>query len=162
MSEGASVSVSLRAMTAGDAEAVAALVRLAFAAQSAPTDPPASALRLQAVDVAEHLASGFGAVIEAGVGLVASALWSEQDDGLYLSRLAVHPGWRRRGLARMLLAEAERVAHARNLPRLHLATRLVLADNRRLFEDCGFVETGRTAHPGYTEPTSVAMEKQLR
>jgi hypothetical protein len=47
------------------------------------------------------------------------------------------------------------------LPRVHLATRLVLADNRRLFAACGFVETERTAHPGYTEPTSMAMEKVL-
>ncbi len=56
---------------------------------------------------------------------------------------------------------AEAAARERHLPRVHLATRLVLADNRLLFAACGFVETERTAHPGYAEPTSVTMEKNL-
>jgi hypothetical protein len=47
------------------------------------------------------------------------------------------------------------------LPRIHLSTRLVLLDNRRLFAACGFVETTCHAHPGYAEPTFVNMEKRL-
>jgi hypothetical protein len=47
------------------------------------------------------------------------------------------------------------------MPRLHLGTRLVLADNRRLFASCGFVEIARHAHPGYAAPTWVEMEKRL-
>jgi hypothetical protein len=60
------------------------------------------------------------------------------------------------------VAWAETAARARNLPRIHLSTRLVLLDNRHLFAACGFVETMREAHPGYTEPTFVNMEKRLR
>ncbi len=44
---------------------------------------------------------------------------------------------------------------------MHLSTRLVLLDNRRLFVACGFVETTRDTHPGYAEPTFVNMEKRL-
>ena len=46
-------------------------------------------------------------------------------------------------------------ARAMGLPRMHLSTRLVLSDNRHLFGSCGFVETTREAHPGYSAPTSV-------
>ena len=73
--------------------------------------------------------------------------------------------WRRRGdgrgIAKALVAAAEAAARAMGLPRIHLSTRLVLLDNRRLFAACGFVETTREAHPGYAEATLVNMEKRL-
>ena len=151
----------LRAMLQDDAAAVAALIRAAFAAQPILTDPPPSALRVSAADVAAHLARGGGAVAEAEGELAGSALWMEQDEGLYLGRLAVAPTWRGRGIATALVASAEKAARASGLPRIRLSARLVLLDNRRLFAACGFVETTREAHPGYPEPTSVNMEKQL-
>ncbi|HVC61386.1 MAG TPA: GNAT family N-acetyltransferase [Acetobacteraceae bacterium] len=145
-----------------DADAVAALIRVAFAAQPVATDPPMSALLVTAADVATHLErGGGGAVAEVGGVLTGSALWEEQDGGLQVSRVAVAPGWRRRGIGRALMAAAEAAAREKRLPRLRLATRLVLADNRRLFATCGFVETQRTAHPGYANATSVTMEKDL-
>jgi hypothetical protein len=60
-----------------------------------------------------------------------------------------------------MIAALEQEARARGLPRLLLSTRLVLADNRRLFARCGFVETAQHAHPGYAHPTFVDMEKAL-
>jgi len=152
----------LRPITSNDAAALAALVRAAFAVQSEPTDPPASALRLTAADVRAHLAAGGGGVVveEAGV-MAASIMWSDQDGGRYIARLAVAPAWRRRGHARALLAVAEDAARAAGVPRLHLGTRLALLNNRRLFAEAGFVEVARHAHPGYAEPTWVAMEKRL-
>jgi predicted N-acetyltransferase YhbS len=152
---------ALRAVVVADAAAVASLIRVAFTAQSMVTDPLPSALRVTEADVITHLRSGAGAVAQAANGLVGSALWAEQEGGLYLARLAVAPGWRRRGTARALVAAAEAAAHAAGLPRIHLSTRLVLLDNRRLFAACGFVETSRAAHPGYAGPTFVNMEKLL-
>jgi GNAT superfamily N-acetyltransferase len=152
----------LRAMVPDDVAAVAALVRAAFAAQSVVTDPLPSALRLTMADVAAHRArGGGGAVAELAGALAGSALWEPKDGGLYVSRVAVGPAFRRRGIARALLAAAEDAARGSGLPFLHLATRLVLADTRRLFSACGFVETEQTAHPGYAEPTSVTMVKRL-
>ena len=115
-----------------DAPAVAVLIRIAFAAQFVVTDPPPSTLGVTENDVAAHLNAGGGAVAEAGGKMMGSTLWTEQDDGLYLALL-----------------------------RIHLSTRLVLLDNRRLFGVCGFIETTCHAHPGYREPTFVTMEKRL-
>jgi len=148
-------------MTNADAPAVAALIRRAFADQSLVTDPPPSALRVTEADVLAHLRTGGGAVAEIAGRIAGSALWAERCGGLYLARLAVAPEWRRHGIAKALVGGAEHTAHAMNLPRISLSTRLMLLDNRRLFAACGFVETTREAHPGYAEPTFVNMEKRL-
>ena len=152
---------SLRMMERRDAPTVATLIRSAFACQFVVTDPPPSALRVTEEEIAAHLRAGGGAVAEAGGGMVGSGLWSEQDGGLYLGRLAVAPGWLGRGIAKALVAAAEAAARCMTLPRIHLSTRLVLLDNRRLFAACGFVETTSHAHPGYAEPTFVNMAKRL-
>ena len=121
-----------------DAPPVAALIRAAFAAQSVVTDPLPSALAVTEADVTEHLRIGGGGVAEVAGGLAGSALWAEQDGGLYLARLAVAPAWRGRGIAKALVAAAEAAARGWACPRIHLSTRLVLLDNRRLFAACGF------------------------
>jgi len=152
---------TLRPIETRDAPATAALIRTAFAAQSVVTDPLPSALRVTAADVASHLLQSSGAVAEADGSLVGAVLWDEREGGLYFSRLAVAPESRGLGIARALVAAAESAARKADLPRLHLSTRLVLLDNRRLFAACGFVETSREAHPGYAEPTFVNMERRL-
>jgi len=157
----ASAVIAIRAMTPMDCGAVATLIRIAFAVQSAVIDPPASALRETETTVAAHLAAGGGAVACAGGRIVGSVMWEPKDGGLYLKRLAVDPAWRGRGIAQALVAATEAAARLAGMPRVHLGTRLVLAANRRLFAACGFVEIARHAHPGYAAPTWVEMEKRL-
>ena len=82
-------------------------------------------------------------------------------DAAAIADLAVHPAQRRRGIARMLMVEAEREARRRGLGRMHLGVRLALQDNRRLFLSCGFVEAEFLSHEGFSEPTWVRMEREL-
>lgn len=155
--------IDLRPLLAVHAGLAAALIRAAFAAQRVATDPPASALRESADSVAASLAAagqgGFAAWEDAS--LVGCVLWQVEPRGLYLGRLAVAPHRRGRGIAPALVAAVEALARRMGLPRVVLSTRLVLADNRRLFARCGFVETACHAHPGYDRPTFVDMEKPV-
>ena len=80
-----------RAATPRDAPAIAALVRLAFSTQSRPTAPPPGALKETAATIIDHLGLGGGAVIEEGEMLVGTVLWNEEEGGLYVGRLSVHP-----------------------------------------------------------------------
>ncbi|MGI4943340.1 MAG: GNAT family N-acetyltransferase [Janthinobacterium lividum] len=140
------------------ADAVAALIRLAFAAIPVPLDPAPSALRETGDSIRAHLAEGGGALVE---GPAACILWSERDSGLYVGRLATHPAHRGQGLALLLMAAAEQEARRRGLPRLHLGVRLALTDNRRLFVRLGFTETRLRTHNGYPMPTWTEAERWL-
>jgi ribosomal protein S18 acetylase RimI-like enzyme len=151
----------LRRAESADAAMIADLVRLAFSRQSRPTNPPSSAMNETAVTIADHLARGGGAVIEIGRVMVGAVLWEEAHGGLYLSRLAVRPEHRRQGIARALIDDAEREARRRGLPSMCLSVRLVLDDNRRLFASCGFEDTVLQSHAGFSEPTSVVMERRI-
>jgi len=150
---------ALRFAEPDDADALAELIRYCFARQTAVTDPLPSALKESGDNIRKHFAGGGGGAMYEGPA--ACLLWSEQDGGLYIGRVAVHPAWRGQGFAKRMLAMAEEEARRRSLPRLHLSTRLVLLDNRRLFAACGFVETSQEAHPGYARPTFVNLEKRL-
>ncbi len=152
--------MTIRAIEDRDAAAAAALIRTAFSAIPEPLDPPPSALRETEASILAHLAAGGGAVIMRA-SLVAAVLWSEQDGGLYLGRLATAPQCRGHGLATELIHAAEAEARRRGLPRLHLGVRLALPGNRRLFARLGFVETTQHAHPGYSELTWTEAEKWL-
>jgi ribosomal protein S18 acetylase RimI-like enzyme len=152
---------SIRTAGPGDAGVIADLIRRAFAAQPRPTNPPSSALKETAASVAAHLARGGGAVLERGGIIVGAVLWEVEDDALYISRISVDPVYRRQGIARALVGEAEREARRRGLLRLTLGVRLELDENRQLFRSCGFEDFEFRRHEGYTEPTWVLMELRL-
>jgi GNAT superfamily N-acetyltransferase len=144
-----------------DAASIAALVRLAFSTQSRPTVPPSGALKETAASISEHLRLGGGAIVEDHGMLVGAVLWNEEDGGLYVGRLSVRPEHRRRGIATLLMNQAEREARRLGLSHMRLGVRLALDDNRRFFASCGFVETTLHRHEGFSEPTWVMMERRL-
>jgi len=151
----------VRPLCRSDAPVAAALIRTAFAVQPVVLDPPASGLGITAEGLAAHLSLAGGAVAESSSRMVGIVLWEPDDGVLHVSRLAVDPEMRRRGIARALLAAADVAAQQHGFARLRLGTRLALAGNRKLFAGCGFVEVALHAHPGYAEPTWVEMEKRL-
>jgi GNAT superfamily N-acetyltransferase len=155
------VTARLRPLAVEDAEAAAALIRLAFTHTEVVPDPPLSGLRENAASIFATLQSGGGALAEGSDGPAAVVLWQEKGGGLYFGRLAVHPGHRGHGLARALVQAAEAEARLRGLPRVWLSTRLVLEGNRRMFAAMGYTEGERHAHPGYAQPTFVDIKKFL-
>jgi len=81
-------------------------------------------------------------------------------NSLYVDSLATATHARRRGVARALLAEADRQAGSRGLPRVALDT---FADNhaaRALYRGAGYRETGSTPAAG-AMPAGVSLIKEL-
>ena len=80
---------------------------------------------------------------------------------LYLGKIAVAQEFRSSGLARRLVAFADKVAQTRGLASLTLQSRVELVENHATFRALGFTETARTAHPGFDKPTSITFTKPV-
>jgi ribosomal protein S18 acetylase RimI-like enzyme len=151
----------LRPGFAADAEQLSALIVRAFSAYEMRLDPPSNALKETPNAIRAKFPQHGAAIAESGGAGIGCVLFTPEDKALYIGRLAVDPAWRRRGVARALMAYAEAEARRRGLERMRLQVRIPLVGNQALFKSCGFVEVGREAHPGYTKPTTIRMEKRL-
>ena len=142
-------------------DSVLAVIRASFAYMDGVIDPPSSAHRLTVQTLAAKAASETGFLALAGDAIVGCVFIAERPDHFYLGKLAVLPASQGRGAGRRLMQAAEQHAVRAGKPVIELQTRVELTDNHRAFRALGFVETGRTAHPGFDHPTSVTMRKRL-
>jgi GNAT superfamily N-acetyltransferase len=122
-------------------------------------EPPSGVLS----ETLEHLTARFHRetflVAQAGGDIIGSLFCARKDDALYLTRMAVSPVWRKRGVGRALLAAAEAEARRIGAARLTLRVRKSLPGNRVYFESFGFAVTGEGADPG--RPPYDTMELPL-
>lgn len=154
--------ITIRPATFADANLLSELIMAAFSAYPMSLNPPSGALKETPDAIREKLADHGACIAVIGDTPVGCVLYTpEPGNALYLGRLAVHPDWRGRGIARTLVAYVEDEARRRGFDRLRLSVRIALTDNHRLFAACGFVEVGREAHAGFSEPTMIKMEKRL-
>lgn len=135
-----------------------ALVHAAFAG----FEPPSSVVDEGVTEFAARQRNGIIVVAQrSGTGeLIGSVFAARKDDALYLTRLAVRPDWRRRGVARALIGAVEDEGRRTGASRLTLRVRISLPANRRYFESFGFIVTGEGADPG--RPGYYAMQRPLR
>ena len=85
---------------------------------------------------------------------------SPPESALYVDALATDPGFRRRGVARALLAAAERGAREQRLPAVALDTTIANEPARRLYASEGYDEVAYRP-PGRGLPGFVALVKPL-
>jgi GNAT superfamily N-acetyltransferase len=142
-----------------DWAALLRLIREAFAGMEGRIDPPSSMHALTPEAVAEQARTGEIWVI--GTPPVACLFLTPKPGALYLGKLAVLEGHRGHGLAQALVDRAESRARELGLPALELQTRVELTENHATFRALGFVETGRTAHPGFDRPTSITFRRPV-
>jgi len=121
--------------------------------------PPSGVLKETAADLATRQRDGVVLVAMDGDRVIGSVFCARTDDAFYLTRLACHPDWRRRGVGRALMRAAENEARRLGLPKLALRVRKTLPDNLAYFKKLGFVVTGEGREGGRT-PFDV-MERAL-
>jgi predicted N-acetyltransferase YhbS len=153
--------ICLRLARAEDAAAIVSVIHRAFAQYDGILVPQSGAMRETAETMAARLADESCIIALAGEIPVGCVFYKATGDAIYFGRLAVLPERRGRGLARRLIAEVEAAAQAAGAAAVTLGVRIALPGNVALFTALGYRETSREAHPGFSEPTSINMEKRL-
>jgi ribosomal protein S18 acetylase RimI-like enzyme len=153
--------LALRQHGPGDPElpAILDLIQTAFAYMEGVIDPPSS-MRTLTLDALCAQATT-GEIWSVGPPLAACVFLTPQPQALYVSKLAVAGPWRGQGLARRLIDQAVLRARHHQRPALDLQSRVELTGNHAAFAAMGFVETGRSSHPGYSRPTSITFRRAL-
>jgi ribosomal protein S18 acetylase RimI-like enzyme len=154
--------IVLRPATIADAAVLAETIAAAFEQHRGKLVPESGAFRETAEAIAAELQKGAGAILAERKGKVLGCVMTKVMEGdLYFGRLSVAPAARGTGLARRLVTAVEADARARGLAGVRLGVRVVLTDNRQLFQSLGYREFSREAHPGFDHPTSINMRKAL-
>jgi GNAT superfamily N-acetyltransferase len=154
--------LQLRLARQDEAAAILAVVHRAFAQYDRALVPQSGAARETVETVTARLARENCVMALREERLVGCLFYEHLGDHLYFGRLAVLPEERGRGVARRLVGEVEAVALAAGIATVALDVRIALPGNAALFAALGYREVSRHAHPGFADPTSIRMEKQVR
>lgn len=145
-----------------DAAALLAVIQAAYAEFLGKLDPPSGAFAETESSNSAKLGKGGAIKALAGDMLIGGVLYEPKGDFMYFGRLAVLPAWRRGGVAQGLIAGVEECTQAVGMNRVQIGVRLVLPAHQAYYEGLGYRPIAYECHPGFTQPTSVTMEKQLR
>ncbi|MBV9898661.1 MAG: GNAT family N-acetyltransferase [Chloroflexi bacterium] len=121
-------------------------MREAFAEYDGKLPQPSGALRETVEDVRRAMAEGGAALAFIGETGVGSARYLLEADALYVGRVAVLPGYRRRGIASALMAFMEQHAREMGLTRVHIGVRESLPSNLALYESLGYERVNVEPH----------------
>ena len=121
------------------AQVVLGLTRSAFAGQE-ELEPPSSATRETLEVVGPDLRAGRGVLAELGGQPIAAARVVLFDDHTHVRRLAVDPGFRRRGVASNVMGWLHCEAAGLGYNYVSLGARKALPSNRLLYEKLGYYE----------------------
>ena len=144
-----------------DWEAVHALLVTSFAYMDGQIDPPSSLTKMNAEDLRELARKCDFVLARYGDRIVGFGFGSAQGNALYLSKLAVHPDARNRGILRRIVSRFADLAIASGMTAVTLQTRVGLEDNHIIFNALGFIKSCETRHPGYDRVTSFTFSKAL-
>lgn len=135
------------------------LVQHSFAYMESRIDPPSSMHRLTVDAIAEQTLEG--EVWVKGTPPEACVFFTPKPGRLYIGKMAVADGARRKGIARRIIDLAEARAAALGLPELELQSRIELVENHQAFSKLGFTKTGEDSHAGFDRPTSIIMRRPV-
>ena len=127
--------VSLRLAREGDAEAIRALTREAYAKWVPLTGREPLPMR---IDYAQAVRTHRFDLLYVGDRLAALIETVPTGDYLLIENVAVHPAFQRRGFGKRLLRLAEETAAAANLAGVRLYTNKLFQENIRLYQALGY------------------------
>jgi predicted N-acetyltransferase YhbS len=151
----------LRQAMDADVATIVAVVHAAFDEYRGRLDPPSGAHLETAEIIRQKMIQARVLLAQAGGEVIGCVFYESEGDHLYLSRLAVLPSWRGRGIGGRLLEAVERLAEELHCRRVRLGVRIALAPLRAYYERRGYQPVEYCTHAGYTEPTYVMLQKDL-
>ena len=147
--------------SSSDAPLLLSVILRAFAEFWEKLEPPSGVF----AETAQSIYAKFdkGGAIKAQVGdvLVGCVIYERRPDFMYFGRLSVLPAWRRQGIAEGLIGAVEARTRASALSSVQIGVRLVLPNHQAYYTRLGYQPIAYECHPGFTQPTSVTMEKVL-
>ncbi|WP_426446846.1 GNAT family N-acetyltransferase [Paenibacillus sp. S-38] len=117
------------------------IMQMAFREYAGVLQPPSGALGEKPEDLLPFFEGGGGAVLawEAGQPVGSARYKRDADrDALYIGRVAVLPGYRRRGIGDALLKHLEELARGLGYSRTTLGVRLSIPGNVSYYERAGY------------------------
>lgn len=139
--------------------ALLSLIQTSFAFMDGVVNPPSS-MHTLTQDSMRTLAVT-SEVWSFGPPLCACVVLTLKPDALYIGKLSVAEHARNQGFARKLVEHAASRARHHKRQWLELDARIELTQNHAAFAAMGFRETGRTAHVGFTSPTSLTFRRSV-
>jgi GNAT superfamily N-acetyltransferase len=135
------------------------LIVTSFAYMDTRIDPPSSIHQMTVDDIRAKCQEE--ELWSIGNPPQACVIFTHRRDCFYIGKLAVDELHRGKGHARTLIDLAVTRAKERGYNCLELETRVELTENRSAFEKLNFVKTDETAHEGYSQATSITMQRRI-
>jgi N-acetylglutamate synthase-like GNAT family acetyltransferase len=150
----------LREATYDDIPTLVTLIHTAFEEYRGRLEPPSGAHRETAQSIGTYLQRGHAVLALFKDQAVGCVCYHQEGEHVYFGRLAVLPAFRHHGVGLALIAYVEQQAQALGVQRVQIGVRIALP-LQAYYERLGYRVVCYERHEGYTEPTSVVMEKQV-
>jgi GNAT superfamily N-acetyltransferase len=155
--------INIRRALVSDANAIAALLEIAFSAFRDEYTPEAyDATVFDAPRIRTRLGEAPSWVALHGDDVVGTVTALPRADAVHMRALAVHPSARGQRLGERLVQTVVEWATAANASRLTLSTTPFLTASRRLYERCGFVVDDTQAGGDLHGTPLIALVRHLR
>ena len=151
----------LREATHVDIPTLVTVIRIAFEEYRGRLEPPSGAHRETVQSISHYLQQGRAVLALLHDQVVGCVCYHQESEYVYFGRLSVLPSFRQHGVGLALVTYVEQQAQALGAQCVQLGVRIALPHLQAYYERLGYRVGRYEAHEGYTEPTSIVMEKQV-
>ena len=151
----------LRKATYDDIPTLVTIIHTAFEQYRGRLEPPSGAHRETVQSIATYLQQGHAVLALLNDQAVGCICYHQEGEHVYFGRLSVLPAFRQHGVGLALIAYVEQRAQDLGAQRVQIGVRIALPHLQAYYERLGYHVVRYETHEGYTEPTSVVMEKQV-